>query len=136
VKTLFLTGIAALFLAAGAAHADDKLPEAMLGVWCQASVKGDANRIYYRPNFGGHTWDGCSDFDDGITLSQDGFSDDRPIDGCDYVFDKIERIKDDTYIVFARCAKPVENLESDLGGLAQLQIINNEILIVKRMPEG
>ena len=32
-KTL-LTGIAALFLATGAAHATERLPEAMLGNWC------------------------------------------------------------------------------------------------------
>ena len=34
MKKLFLTGIAALLLATGAAHATERLPEAMLGNWC------------------------------------------------------------------------------------------------------
>ena len=34
MKKLLLTGIAALFLATGTAHATVPLPEAMLGNWC------------------------------------------------------------------------------------------------------
>src|SRR5262245_46361459 len=141
IARAFIAGIAALLLPTGTAHADGKLPEHMLGTWCQAHVMGGAgNTIYYRPSFGGHTHDGCSDFDDGITLSQKGFSDNRPIDQCDeYVFDKIERMRDDVYLVTAHCEEAAEayDLEKDdLGGTRQLQIVNDEILIVKRMPEG
>ena len=34
MKKLLLTSIAALFLATGTAHADGRLPEAILGNWC------------------------------------------------------------------------------------------------------
>ena len=34
MKYVLLAGCAALFLATGAAHADSRLPEAMLGNWC------------------------------------------------------------------------------------------------------
>jgi hypothetical protein len=104
MKKILLTGVAALFLAIGMAHADDKLPEAMLGRWCSANVRSDVRMIFYRPSFVGREY--CTDFDDGITIEQTGFSDDRPSDDlCDgYVFDKIERIEDG-YLVSAHCEK-------------------------------
>jgi|SRR6516164_490443 hypothetical protein len=141
MKAAIVAGCVVLSVQCAArAHADNKLPEHMLGKWCQAGVNGGANAIYYRPSFGGHRYDGCSDMDDGITLSQNGFSDDRPIDQCDeYVFDKVERLRDDTYLVTAHCEKAEKTYDpekDDLGGTRQLQIVNDEILIVKRMPEG
>jgi hypothetical protein len=139
MKKTLLTSIAALFLATGTAHADDQLPETMLGRWCEAGTKGP-NRIYYRPSFQGRL--GCVDFDDGITLSQTGFSDDRPIDQCyKYVFDKIEQMQNG-YLVSAHCEK-VEDTEDtynpegeDLAGTRHLQLIHDDILIVTKMPEG
>jgi hypothetical protein len=137
MKKLFLAGVAVLFLATGTAHADEKLPEQMLGRWCQASLHSETRMLYYRPSFAGREY--CTDFDDGITFSQSGFSDDRPIDQCDeYVFDKIERIQDG-YLVSAHCEKAPKTYDpdkDDLGGTQQLQIIHDDLLIVTKMPEG
>ena len=135
-KALLTGGIAALLLATGTAHADEKLPEQMIGRWCEASTIGP-NKIYYRPSFQGRQE--CVDFDDGITLSQIGFSDDRPIDQCDeYIFDKIERVQDG-YLVSAHCEK-AENAfdreKDDLGGTRHLQIVHDDLLIVTKMSEG
>src|SRR6516162_7405973 len=136
MKKTLLTSIAALFLATGTAHADDQLPETMLGRWCEAGTKGP-NRIYYRPSFQGRL--GCVDFDDGITLSQTGFSDDRPVDQCnEYVFDKIEQTQDG-YFVSTHCGKVGTEYDpenDDLAGTWHLQIIHDGIMIATRMPEG
>jgi hypothetical protein len=123
-------------------HANDKLPENMLGRWCHVSdLSTKAQTVYFRPSFVGG--EHCTDFNDGITLSQEGFSDDRPIDQCNwYVFDKIERTEKDVYRVFARCDEAEEAFDldkDDLGGMQQLQlqtINDNEMLFVRRMPEG
>ena len=51
MKKLLLTGIAALFLATGVAHAADQLPEYMLGRWCYGNdVSTEAQVVYFRPN--------------------------------------------------------------------------------------
>src|SRR5262249_22222923 len=109
MQKLLLTGIAALLLATGTAHADERLPKAMLGRWCQA-LHSEIRMLYFRPNFVGRQY--C-DLHDGITLSQSGFSDDRPIDQCDeYVFDKIERTQDG-YLVSAHCEKAENAYDPD-----------------------
>jgi hypothetical protein len=66
-----------------------------------------------------------------------------PLDQCNwYVFDKIERTEKDVYRVFARCDEAEEAFDldkDDLGGMQQLQlqtINDNEMLFVRRMPEG
>ena len=45
MRTLFLTSIAALFLATGTAHATTRLPEAMLGNWCWIEGGDEQNWI-------------------------------------------------------------------------------------------
>ena len=134
---LLLAGVAVLLLATGTAHTSEQLPKQMLGRWCEASLHSEARKLYYRPSFAGREY--CTDFDDGITLSQTGFSDDRPIDQCDeYVFDKIERTKDG-YLVSAHCEKAPKTYDpnkDDLGGTWQLQIVHDELLIFTKMPEG
>jgi len=51
MKKTLLAGIAALsVLSASAAHATDQLPEAMLGRWCEASLRSDIRTLYFRPS--------------------------------------------------------------------------------------
>jgi hypothetical protein len=50
MKKALLTGIAALFLATGTAHANDKLPEHMLGRWCNSFASIKAQEVYFCPN--------------------------------------------------------------------------------------
>lgn len=137
MKKTLLTGIAALFLVTGTAHANDQLPEAMLGRWCQAGVRSDIRMIYYRPSFAGR--EHCVDFDDGITLSQSGFSDDRPIDQCDeYVFDKKEQTQDG-FVISTHCEKAGSEYDftkDDLAGTWHLQIVHDDLLIATKMSEG
>jgi hypothetical protein len=142
ITKLFLTSVAALFLATGTAHATDKLPEEMLGLWCQAGVKSEVRKIFFRPSFAerGH----CADFDDGITFDENGFSNDSVAVGnggqCDeYVFDKVERVQDNAYIINAHCGKAEEKYnpaEDNLGGTLHLQIVYDGLLIATKMPEG
>jgi hypothetical protein len=138
MKKALLAGVAVLSaFSASAAHADEKLPEQMLGRWCQANLHSETRMLYYRPSFAGR--EHCTDFDDGITLSQSGFTDDRPIDQCDeYVFDKIERTQDG-YLVSAHCEKAENGFDpekDDLGGTRHLQIVHDDLLIVTKTPEG
>lgn len=111
----------------------------MLGRWCEASVHGKASKIFYHPSFAGTGH--CPDFFDGITVSQNGFSDDRPVDRCDeYVFDKINRTENG-YLISAYCEKAFSGFDpdkdgDDLAGTWLLQSVHNEVLIATRMPEG
>jgi hypothetical protein len=138
MKKLLLTGIAALFLATGTAQANDQLPEQMLGRWCEASLRSDIRTLYFRPSLVGR--EHCVDFNDGITLSQSGFTNDLPTDTCyEYIFDKVERIQDDTYYITAHCEKVGQDYnpeEDNLGGTHQLQLIRDDLLIASKMPEG
>ena len=112
-----------------------ELPKEMLGTGCRAIGWNNSIHVYFRPSLVGR--EHCDDFHDGITISQDGFSDNHPAVPCpsDYVFDKVEQIKDGVYLVFARCQEKVDP-EFDLGGMQQLQIVDDGLLVIKRMPEG
>jgi len=48
MKKALLTGIAALLLATGAAHATVQLPEAMLGDWCSSDKSTDNRSVFFR----------------------------------------------------------------------------------------
>jgi hypothetical protein len=80
----------------------------MLGLWCQAGVKSEVRRIFFRPSFAGR--EHCADFDDGVTFDKSGFSNDSTAVGSgelceEYVFDKVERVQD-AYVITARCGRP------------------------------
>jgi len=141
MKKLLLTGIAALFLATGQAHANDQLPEQILGRWCEASTKGP-NKIFYRPEFQGR--EGCVDFDDGVTFDENGFSNDSAAsdspESCEeWVFDKVERLQDNDYIISAHCGKAgakYNPADDELGGTLRWKIVYDGLLIATRMLEG
>ena len=48
---LLLTGVAALLLATGTAHANDLLPESVLGRWCHdGNISNESEEVYFRPD--------------------------------------------------------------------------------------
>src|SRR5262249_38035237 len=73
MKKLLLTSIAALLLATGTAHANDQLPEFILGRWCYGNdVSTEAQIVYFRPNHRDPERCCCSDMTDGITIDLGG----------------------------------------------------------------
>src|SRR5262249_59392711 len=53
-----------------------ELPKEMLGTGCRAIGWNNSIHVYFRPSLVGR--EHCDDFHDGITISQDGFSDNHP----------------------------------------------------------
>src|SRR5262245_27407362 len=82
----FIAGIAALFLATGAAHADT-LPSKMLGNWCQVTTQ-EHRQTYARG--------ACN----GINLRRDGYETGEDY-GCD--FKRIKRLPNGSYFIRAEC---------------------------------
>ena len=93
-------------LATGTAHANDLLPESVLGGWCHdGSISNKSKEVYFRPSHPDHSCC-CNDMTDGITIDQEGYSDDSPVDNPgDCLFDKIERRGRDTYLIHTRCKR-------------------------------
>src|SRR5262249_40657131 len=85
MKKLLLSGIAALFLATGAAHGDT-LPSKMLGKWCQVTTQ--KHRQTYKRG-------AC-----GINLRRDGYETGEDY-SCD--FKKIKRLPNGSYFIRAEC---------------------------------
>ena len=104
---LLLTGVAALLLATGTAHANDLLPESVLGRWCHdGNISNESEEVYFRPDHTGGNSCCCNDMTDGITIDQEGYSDNRPVDNPgDCLFDKIERRGRDAYLIHTRCKR-------------------------------
>jgi hypothetical protein len=143
---LLLTGVAVLLLATGTAHANDLLPESVLGRWCHdGNISNESKEVYFRrgtePN-----WCCRNDFTDGITIDQEGYSDDSPIDNPgDCLFDKIERRGRDTYLIHTRCKRLAgrrsharygdQREDTYFPSAAEFQIIKG-LLFVTWGPEG
>jgi len=73
MKKALLAGIAVLFLATGTAHANDQLPEYILGRWCAPSfINTKSLSIYFRPDHVERDRWYCSDLTDGININQGG----------------------------------------------------------------
>src|SRR5262249_15113757 len=105
MKKLFLSSIAALFLATGAVHADDKLPEYMLGRWCYTPFGStESQEIYFRPDLKDPGRKTCSDLTDGINIDQQGYDDETPADDApSCIFAEIKRKEENTYLVYVHC---------------------------------
>ena len=128
-----LSVIAALvFMALRPAQADDKLPENMLGTWCEPSqINTASSRIYFRPSRVGR--EHCNDFSDGITVFPEGFHDDAPLDDApECHFDKIEQIDGDAYRVRMRCTKSEQG--NTYPSIVKFEIVR-ELLFVTGIPE-
>lgn len=120
-------------LATGTAHANDLLPESVLGRWCHdgnISNKSEEVEVYFRPGTERNRCC-CNDFTDGITIDQEGYSDDSPVDNPgDCLFDKIERRGRDTYLIHTRCKRE----DTYFPSAAEFQIIKG-LLFVTSVPE-
>jgi hypothetical protein len=109
MKKMLLSGIAALFLATGTAHADT-LPKEMLGHWCQNSTDTkDFRRVYDRKN--------CHDSDGRLLVKPNDFEEWES--GCD--FKNITRLPNNSYFIRAECSGNEDMI---------LQIIDNQLMIV------
>jgi hypothetical protein len=70
LKKTLLTGIAALFLATGTAHAIERLPEAMLGNWCW--IEGVDEQDWNQQIFARVPPEGCHGGDSLIRIDKKG----------------------------------------------------------------
>jgi len=70
MKKTLLAGVAALFLATGAAHATVPLPEAMLGNWCW--IEGGDEQNWNQQIFARVPPEGCHSGDSLIRIDQKG----------------------------------------------------------------
>jgi len=134
MKKALLAGIAVLFLATGTAHANDQLPEYILGRWCAPSfINTKSLSIYFRPDHVERDRWYCSDLTDGININQGGYDDESPADDApECLFDNIKQRDKDTYLVHAHCN---EGDKPSFEGYEEFQLVNG-LLFKKRMPEG
>jgi len=111
------------------AHANDKLPSYILGMWCRDPyVSDESQEVYFRCN-GSY----CLEFRDGITINSEGYESGAPVNApptC--LFDKVKRKDSDTYLVHAHCK---EGDKPSFEGDEELQLING-LLFKKRGAEG
>jgi hypothetical protein len=87
-------GVVIIIATSSASHATDQLLEHVLGRWCfDYNISTKSEQVYFRPDRTTPDRCCCSDMTDGVTVTQEGYSDDAPRDdpgGC--LFDKIEQI--------------------------------------------
>jgi len=139
MKKLLLTGIAALFLATGTAHAvhdTTHLPEHWQGRWCYDSyISTKSQEVFFRPTHKNINGEGvCGDFDDGIYIDEAGYINEGSMTGeqpaCD--FEKKVRGEGDTYVMHVVCSS---GKQEGFDGEEEFQLING-LLFKKRMPQG
>ena len=136
MKKLLLISIAALLLATGAARANDKLPEYMLGRWCFSPFVGTKTQeVYFRPDQNSPGRTTCSDLTDGINIDQKGYVDESPADNADdCAFDNIKRKRKNTYLIHAHC-KEGDSKKPSFEGEEEFQLVNG-LLFKKRVSLG
>jgi hypothetical protein len=121
MRMFLLAGVAALFLATGAAHATVQLPEAMLGKWCWAEGGDESNpdqQIYTR-TFPGE----CHGGDSLIRIDQDGIEGEG---SC--IFEKIiEQTGPYTFLIYTDC--------DGMKGPTKFEIVD-EKLVITALSEG
>jgi hypothetical protein len=117
MKKLLLTGIAALFLATGTAHATEHLPEAMLGNWCW--FEGGDEQNWNQQIFARVPPDGCHGGDSLIRIDQLG------IEGSEgsCTFGKIEQqTGPNAFLIYTYCG-------DDTNGSTRFEIIDGKLVI-------
>jgi hypothetical protein len=122
VTKIFLAGVAALLLATGAAHATD-LPSAMISKdWCWSK---DAEAYTQQEE--------CDD--NFLIIKQEGY---ESLEAGECMFDRIERVTQDTYQTHARC-KPYGDDEADSEPWTdnlEFQLIDGKNLGVRPLDEN
>jgi hypothetical protein len=132
MKRMFLTSVAVLFLATGTAHADT-LPDTMIGKWCYSTIIPDEQQTPTQLVLTRRVNQNCS-ANNSVIIHQDG-SDDE--DGS-CIFDKIEQIRANVFVVYHRCrGGGEENSDNNEGGSGPktFEIINGK-LIITSLSEG
>ena len=134
MSRMLISGVVIIIATSSASHATDQLLEHVLGRWCfDYNISTKSEQVYFRPDRTTPDRCCCSDMTDGVTVTQEGYSDDAPRDdpgGC--LFDKIEQKDRDTYLIKTRCKEK----ESDpyYPSEAEFQIING-LLFIKWGPQ-
>jgi hypothetical protein len=131
-KILLANSMVLSVLSASAAYANDKLPERILGRWCNSPfVSTKAQEVYFRPNHKDRERCCCSDMTDGITIAQKGYEDDSPVDDApSCLFDNIKQKNRDTFLVHIHCK---EGDKPSFKGTEEFQLVNG-LLFKKRKP--
>ena len=160
MKKTLLTGIAALFLATGTAHAVDlktlgceegacrpqvaqrppaaenDMPRSWNGRWCyDPFISTKAIEVYFPPNIQDHDRKTCSDSTDGIILDWDGYDEETPGDTQSFcAFTEVkEKEKYVSYLVHMRCKAVDGDQEIITEKNVEFQLIN-DLLFIKRKP--
>jgi hypothetical protein len=115
MKKALLTGIAALFLATGTAHATERLPEVMLGHWCW--VEGGDEQNWTQQIFARVPPEGCHGGDNLIRIDQNGIEDEG---SC--TFGKIEQSGPNAFLIYTYC-------DDDTNGSTSFEIIDGKLVI-------
>jgi len=111
----FIAGIAALFLATGAAHATVPLPEAMLGNWCW--IEGGDERNWNQQIFARVPPEGCHGGDSLIRIDQNGSEGEG---SC--IFGKIEQTGPNAFLIYTYC-------DDHANGSTTFEIIDEKLVI-------
>jgi hypothetical protein len=123
MKKTFLTSIAALFLATGAAHATDKLPDTITGKWCFFENK-ENQLVYSRVLTPGNG--GCE-----MAIDQEAIHEEY----SECVFERIKQIRANAFEVFTRCIDLPESESTEGSGPAIYEIIDGK-LVITHLSEG
>jgi hypothetical protein len=115
MKKLLLAGIAALLLATGAAHATERLPEAMLGNWCW--IEGGDEQNWNQQIFARVPPEGCHGGDSLIRIDQNGIEGEG---SC--TFGKIEQTGPNAFLIYTYC-------DDDTNGSTRFEIIDGKLVI-------
>ena len=118
---ILITGVAALFLAAGTANATTRLPEAMLGNWCW--IEGGDEQNWNQQIFARVPPEGCHGGDSLIRIDQNGVEGEG---SC--TFGKIEQTGPNAFLIYTYC-------DDDTNGSTRFEIIDGK-LVITALSEG
>ena len=115
MRALLLTSIATLFLATGAAHAIERLPEAMLGNWCW--IEGGDEQNWNQQIFARVPPEGWHGGDSLIRIDQNGIEGEG---SC--IFGKIEQTGPNAFLIYTYC-------DDHANGSTRFEIIDEKLVI-------
>jgi hypothetical protein len=115
MKKLLLTGVAALFLATGAAHASVQLPDTITGTWCW--IEGGDEQNWNQQIFARVPPEECHGGDSLIRIDQNGIEGEG---SC--TFGKIEQSGPNAFLIYTYC-------DDDTNGSTRFEIIDGKLVI-------
>jgi hypothetical protein len=123
ITKILLAGVAALLMVTSAVHAADKLPDTMMGTWCNMAEGDNEHQIYSRTFSNGHT---CE-----MAIDQEAIYEEYS--KC--IFEKVQQISVNSFLVYTRCVELPNDDAAPAGGLAMYEIIDGK-LIITPLSEG